>query len=280
MGLISLLISLAAEKKLSSQIWQFNFAFSRYINFVNQRDFHNKVKGTLYPLLLLVLPVALTVLVLDLIQDSILDLIVSTCLLIVCFGCVKTRDTYKCYLNSAFKGELTTCDLHYQQLLTDKNLPDYGFGQTLIWLNYRYYIAVMLYFVVFGAAGAVFYRLLCSLDEQQRKIYQQEPESHALTPVYKKILFWADWLPVRIATFGFTIVGHFSRAFPVWLENVFEFNKPPQCVLIDVAQKAEDIMVDEEDCTAEPCLLVRLAKRNVMLFFSVVAILILAGVIS
>nr|WP_274620357.1 regulatory signaling modulator protein AmpE [Colwellia maritima] len=27
-----------------------------------------------------------------------------------------------------------------------------GFGQALIWLNYRYYIAIMLFFVVFGAA--------------------------------------------------------------------------------------------------------------------------------
>ncbi|NMP32071.1 beta-lactamase regulator AmpE [Thalassotalea sp. M1531] len=279
MGLISLLISLAAEKKLSSPFWQFNYAFSHYMQFAKHQDFHNKIKGTLYPILLLAVPVTITLIVLHLIQDSVLDLIVSTGLLIICFGCVKTRDTYKCYLKAAYQGENTTCDLHYQQLLTDKNLPDYGFGQTLIWLNYRYYIAVMMYFVVFGAAGAVFYRLLCSLDEQQKIIKQEEPDSPAITPVYGQILYWADWLPVRIASFGFMVVGHFSKALPVWLENIFEFHKKPQCVLIDVAQKSEDIMVDKDDCTAEPCLLVRLAKRNVLLFLATVAMLTLSGIL-
>jgi len=36
--------------------------------------------------------------------------------------------------------------MHHKQLLSDKNLPEMGFGQALIWLNYRYYIAIMLVF--------------------------------------------------------------------------------------------------------------------------------------
>ena len=280
MGLISLLIALAAEKNLSSPIWQFNYMFSHYMAFVKKQNLHAKVTGKLFSLLLLALPVALTYFLLSLVEDSIIYLIASTLILIVSFGCIKTRDTYKCFLQSAFKGELTTCDLHYQQLISDKNLRDYGFGQTLIWLNYRYYIAVMMYFIVFGAAGAVFYRLLCSLDEQQQRIGQSEPESPAITDVYSKVLFWADWLPVRLASFGLVFVGHFSKGFPVWLENLVEFSKAPQCVLINVAQKSEDIMVDEQDCTAEPCLLVRLAKRNVLFGLATVAVLTLGGVIS
>ncbi|REL36582.1 beta-lactamase regulator AmpE [Thalassotalea euphylliae] len=280
MGLISLLISLAAEKSLSSPFWQFNYAFGHYMSVVKKQDFHNKVTGVLLPIILLAVPVALTYLALSFVQDGLLHLVVSTAILIICFGCVKTRDTYKCFLQSAFKGELTTCDLHYQQLISDKSLPDHGFGQTLVWLNYRYYISVMMYFVVFGAAGAVFYRLLCSLDEQQHRLTEQEPESAAITDVYSKLLFIADWLPVRLASFGLMIVGHFSKAFPVWIDNFFQFSKAPQCVLIDVAQQAEDIMVDDKDCTAEPCLLVKLAKRNVLLWFAVIAILTLSGVIS
>ncbi len=97
--------------------------------------------------------------------------------------------------------------------------------------------------------------------------------------MYSKILFWVDWLPVRIITFGFMLVGHFSKAFPVWLENVFELTKAPQCILIDVAKQAEDVMVDETDCTAEPCLLVRLAKRNTLLLLATVAVMTLLGFI-
>ena len=68
---------------------------------------------------------------------------------------------------AAFRGETTTCDMHHKQLLQDKNLPEMGFGQTLIWLNYRYYIAIMLFFIIFGAPGVVFYRLVITLNEKQ-----------------------------------------------------------------------------------------------------------------
>jgi AmpE protein len=64
------------------------------------------------------------------------------------------------------------------------------------------------------------------------------------------------------------------------LENLFEFEKPPSKVLIAVAQMSEDFMVDADDCTAEPCLLVKLAKRTLLLFLAVIAALILTGVLS
>ena len=75
------------------------------------------------------------------------------------------------------------------------------------------------------------------------------------------------------------LVGHFSKALPVWLENLGNFSKAPHEVLISVAEKSEDIMLDNGDCTAEPCLLVRLAKRTSLLCLTVLALLILTGVI-
>jgi AmpE protein len=50
--------------------------------------------------------------------------------------------------------------------------------------------------------------------------------------------------------------------------------------LISVAQKSEDFMVDPDDCTAEPCLLVRLAKRTLLLCLAVIAVLILTGILN
>ncbi|MCW8831981.1 MAG: regulatory signaling modulator protein AmpE, partial [Colwellia sp.] len=211
------------------------------------------------------------------------------------------------YLHAAYRGEQTTSELHHQQLLQDKNLPEMGFGQALIWLNYRYYIAIMLFFVIFGAAGVVFYRLLTTVIEQQNgcsldidsKEQPDESQASVATPAdndeantqysvpnvstgcknYHHILFYLDWLPVRITSFGYMFVGHFSRALPVWLESLFDGKKPTHKILIDVAQKSEDIMVDDDDCTAEPCLLVRLAKRNVLLVLAVISVLTLIGVV-
>jgi AmpE protein len=182
-----------------------------------------------------------------------------------------------------------------------------SFGQLLVWLNYRYFIAIMIFFVIFGPAGALFYRLLVTMNETPEALEKEcnkdetdaetsdesetnvevkvEPQATSSTekvdaPILKDILFWVDWLPVRIVAFGYMLVGHFSKAMPVWLENLFDINKRPNEILISVAQKSEDFMIDPEDCTAEPCLLVRLAKRTLLLCLAAIAILILTGILN
>ncbi len=304
MSLLSLLIALAAERALSGNAWRFNHYYQLYQQLFSKN--FTAVQGKTASAVFILLPVLLTVLLIELISNDLLQLVLSTLILIVCFGCVTTRNSYKQYLQSAFRGEETTSKLHHQQLLTDKNLPQLGFGQALIWLNYRYYVAIIFYFMVFGAAGAVFYRLLTTVIEQQNtketgsaikecaEATQQEstatvngehdsqspPDLHSGCKSHHDVLFWLDWLPVRIASFGYMFVGHFSKAMPTWLESIFDSRKPTHKVLIDVAQKSEDIMVSSGDCTAEPCLLVRLAKRNVLLILSVISVLTLAGFIK
>lgn len=319
MSLLSLLIALAAERSLSSSWWRFQHYFQGYSKFVDDNSKLAKLKqSTLGKALFILIPVLLTVMVLDSVDNGVIHLLLSTVILIVCFGCIGTRESYKQYLQSAFRGEETTTALHHQQLLQDKNLPQMGFGQAMIWLNYRYYIAIMLYFTLFGAAGVVFYRLLCAVIEQENsacyeKCQQAEQESDTEQTVasdaneadfdeikqdaaeheqnnppsltggcnnHHDVLFWLDWLPVRITSFGYMFVGHFTRAMPVWIESLFDFQKPTHRVLIDVAEKSEDIMIGENDCTAEPCLLVRLAKRTVLLMLAIISVLILAGVLS
>lgn len=313
MSLLSLLIALAAEKSLSSSFWRFDYYYQIYASFFQCNDSLSKFKdSTLGYTLFLLLPVAIIYAILSLVDDGLLHFIISTLVLIVCFGCFTARHSYKQYLHAAFRGEETTSELFHQQLLQDKNLPTMGFGQALIWLNYRYYFAIMLFFIIFGVAGVVFYRLPTTLIEQQngcpldqskntscsnnlRELEQTSSKDESTIneddidnipyissgcKKYHDILFYVDWLPVRMASFGYMFVGHFSKALPMWLESFFDGKKATHLVLTDVAQKSEDIMVDKEDCTAEPCLLVRLSKRNVLLLLAIIAILTLFDVIN
>ncbi|MEW6989289.1 beta-lactamase regulator AmpE [Colwelliaceae bacterium 6441] len=306
MSLISLLIALAAERYLSSPAWQFSSYFSRYLKlFKSFSALGSPDKTLIANSVFILVPVIACYFLLNLVENSLLQIVLSTIVLIACFGCVKTRDTYKEYLMAAFRGESTTCDMHHKQLLQDKKLSEMAFGHMLIWLNYRYFIAIMIFFVIFGAPGALFYRLVCKLNEEKtlhkEPEVNQEPElkeevvEHELvidneiadqaentqvSDFNQQLLFWLDWLPVRLVSFGYMLVGHFSRALPVWLENLFDIGKSPHQILIDVAVKSEDFMVDQDDCTAEPCLLVRLAKRSLLLCLAVIAMLILTGVIS
>lgn len=312
MSLLSLLIALAAEKSLSSSFWRFDYYYQKYASFFQRITRFSRLKGSTFSYtLFLLLPVAIIYGVLLFVVDGLLHFIISTLVLIVCFGCFTTRHSYKQYLYAAFRGEQTTSELFHQQLLQDKNLPSIGFGQALIWLNYRYYIAIMMFFIMFGAPGVIFYRLLttvieqqngCTLDQSENISGNDNPDTvenldqekentlnkgdkdyipsvSSGCKNYHDILFYLDWLPVRITSFGYMFVGHFSKALPIWIESFFDGKKPTHKVLSDVAQKSEDTMVDADDCTAEPCLLVRLSKRNVLLLLATIATLTLFGVI-
>ena len=177
MSLISLLIALAAERYLSSPVWQFNFYYQHYLKLFNRlplvedvgqvskvdalnsdteisidntndiADEGFKASFTVANIAFVVIPVLACYLLLGLLDDGLLYLIASTMVLIVCFGCIQTRNCYKQYLLAAFRGETTTCEMHHLQLLQDKNLMNMGFGQSLVWLNYRYFIAIMIFFV-------------------------------------------------------------------------------------------------------------------------------------
>ena len=297
MSLISLLIALLSERYLSSKWWQFNRYYKRYSQlFLRDNIVGTTAKSSIIILLFLLLPTLVCYLVLEQLDNGLLYLIISTVILITCFGCSDTRSTYKKYLVAAFRGEKTTCDLIHTEFLQNKQLPQMGFGQALVWLNYRYFIAVMIFFVLFGAPGALFYRLLTRLNERCVNISEDlsneindvdndannseiTKENEPVVCLSHQLLFVIDWLPVRIIALGYMLVGHFSKAMPIWLGNLFDINKPSYDVLISVAQKSEDFMIDTQDCTAEPCTLVRLAKRTLLLCLAFISILILTGVL-
>ena len=313
MSLLSLLFALAAERSFSSDLWRFEHYYQLYTRFFQPDNVSSNASGTtLRYTIFLLFPVALVYGILFFVGDGFLHFIISTLILIVCFGCVTTRQHYKQFLHAASRDEQTTSALYHQQLLQNKNLPPMGFGQALIWLNYRYYIAIMLFFIIFGAVGVIFYRLVTTILEQQsgvapvsrdketkndnqeeaEQVYYKEqstididscfnlPSNSTGCKNYRRILFYLDWLPVRVTSFGYMFVGHFSKAFPTWLESFFDVKKPTHKILIDVAQQSEDIMVDKDDCTAEPCLLVRLSKRNILLLLATISSLTLFGVIA
>jgi AmpE protein len=279
MSLISLLIALAAERYLSSRAWQFNTYYKHYLKFIKRSSFVDSPWGSIVAsYIALFVPAVACYFLLDLVDDGLLNIIISTIVLIICFGCIATRDKYKSYLKAAFQGEVTTCELHHQQLQQDKKITEMSFGQLLVWLNYRYFIAIMVIFVLFGAPGALFYRLLTTVNEGST--VEELEISDEVSQSMIRFQFWLDWLPVRVVSFGYMLVGHFSKALPVWLESLFDVNKAPHQLLITVAEKSEDIMVDANDCTAEPCLLVRLAKRTLLLCLAVIAILVLTGILA
>lgn len=274
MTIISLLLVLLVERiTTKSQYWQFEFYFQKIFKTADSDTMHKEIK-TWWWLGAIVLPVLLVYLLVQELSNGLLELVLSTALLLICVGCPAVRATYKHYLQAANRGDLEACDLYAAQISETDDDGIQTFGCNLVWQNYLHYAAVILWFTAFGASGALLY----VLSRESQKYLRTNQDKAAIHS--EKLMFVLDFIPVRVTALGFLLVGHFSRAFPIWFAYLFDMNISAKSLLLNVAKKAEEIEPDENDCTEEPCTLVRLAKRNIMFLMVAIALLTLSGWIN
>lgn len=288
MILLSLLLVLGLERVfVKSDWWRFTFYTNHYHGILTNKGWlSDKTDATTIAIFSLI-PAAAFVLLTSLMNDF-LTFVLQTLVLMVCVGCQALRNTYKCFLNAANRGDLQACSLYTEQLGhctkfdCDEDFSPKGqgktFGQHMLWLNYQHYAAVMLWFVAVGAPGALAY----VVAREWHDYYCRENLGRA--DVLRKILLVMDFIPVRITALGLLLVGHFSRALPVWLGYLANMKVRPEILLTRVAAYAEmtgdDTAVQEQDASYEPKLLVKLAKRNIMFLLVVTSVLTLSGSIA
>lgn len=271
MTLISLLLVLLVDRVTTkTRYWQSEFYIDKYLNLIEKRDLMEKTSASWILLILLFLPALLLFVVLGELGGGLFALIINTAILMICVGCPAVRENYKKFLQAANRGDMQASSMYADQL-NEADQDDVEYGQNLVWQNYRHYAAVILWFTALGAAGAVLYVLARAMQNRYMKAENGSGER------MNHVMSLLDWLPVRITALGFLLVGHFSRAFPTWLGHLPDPAVPAKTLLISVAVQAEEVEPDENDCTEEPCTLVRLAKRNIMFLMTIIAILTLAG---
>ncbi|HTJ97623.1 MAG TPA: CobD/CbiB family protein [Rhodocyclaceae bacterium] len=84
--------------------------------------------------------------------------------------------------------------------------------------SHRHVFAPMLWFAVFGPAGALLYRLALFFHEQWggRVEIGRDVEFGEFGRFARKAYAMIDWLPVRVTAVGFAIVGDFEDAIYCW----------------------------------------------------------------
>lgn len=280
MTLISLLIALAVERVMVSKHWNFNFYYNRYLNLVRGFVSKGEISKSIFNVFIFALLPALVVwAVISLIDHRLIEFIISTFGLIVCLGSDKIRNSYKNYLNAAMRGDDVAVDLHQQELQQQQAGANESFGQTLVWLNYQYYMAIALLFICTGIGGVFIYRILLCIANNRKNEHDEANLPDTAMQHAQQLLRYIDIILTRFVAFGYMLVGHFSKASKVWLEGLLNVSLSPRDYLCDVAKKSEDISIEEGDLTAEPAILVRLAKRNVMLLLAGIAFLTISGVL-
>ena len=274
MILIALLIAFSIERVMHlPAFWQMDFLLTRWLEWSQQRlpeRRQHQLDSAVGQLLWLLLPAVLAGLLVAILDNGLVTFIASIIALLVGMSCPEARSAYKKYLKAANKGDAKSV-AHYQHQLNALAGTDASRSvqQTVCWLNYQYYLAVMFYFVVFGVFGVFAYAAMRSAEVHHSQRF------HAL-PLAR--LRWAvDFIPVRLAGLGLLIVGHFSRALPVWLNALTDIDREHRELLAAVANKAEDTEHHPDDKTDAVGAQLALMKRQQIVWLCVIALMTLAG---
>lgn len=279
MTLFSLLLALALDRMMAlPRACQLDRLVSYYLNLFSRIGGHGSV---LMFMLVVLLPVGACYWLFNAVQGmwfGVVTILLLTVTILICISNLHYRRLYKHYVKAACRGDEQACYHIAEQLgakIMDTEMPtlaheriEHGVGQQLSWVSYQYYIGVMLWLIVAGPAGMLCYALIRELS------YQDSPYAHRANKVNQ----WMDWIPVRVASFGLAMVGNFSHAIPVWLEQQLKLEISPRQHLISVAMQAEHIKNPGNPvCIDSTCKFVEIGKRNVMLTITLISIMTIYG---
>lgn len=310
MTLFALLIVMALER-VTTKSKQFHIATlaQSYFSFLINKKYLSAKTDELAFVLMAIIPSVVAYL-LTLWLPALLVFLLYIVVLWVCLGCPVTRQTYKRYLQAAHREDFQACSLHSMSFgNTGGELSNVG--KQLVLVNYRQYASVIIFFIVLGIPGVIFYSLIkewVMSQQQQAEASQQDdssndehseseakqalPASCAIDEaspevvrvseqpgLASKMLFLLDWIPVRITAFGFLVVGHFSNALSAWFEVLLDTKISTYDALAKVSKAAEDV----GDCDAhlnEPLQLVKLVKRNVIFMLMALSLMTMVGLVA
>ncbi len=301
MTLLTMLIALIVERlAVRGSAWQLRTYLQPYL----QRGQAVTLPGLPQPYLMLLwwlLPALLVSLLIYSVQFWLLQLVLNTLGLLLCIGSWSYRQRYKQFLNAAQRDDQEAAFLAMQKIRTAQGAPELSYGQQLIWLNFRYYAAVLFWYALLGAFGAVAYACLrqlsepgeaadTTMDEATGPAAEENttPESASAAVVADEqwrrfaddLLHWADWLPVRLFGLGLALVGDFSRTSAVLLQHAGALQLSAPDLLAELSQAAEPVPEELLNTSDAAVSAVALAKRNVLFFLALIAILTLSGWLS
>jgi AmpE protein len=292
MILISIILALIIERLAAKEdAWQLHTYIKHYISISESNSLLSKIYTRRIDFILwLLLPVIVLYAVSETLSFALFELAINVIVLLVCFGCVHLRKQYKSYLNALQRKDNQAASLYAHQMgqigtenqgeetLGEETPGEETLGQTIAWINFRYYGAVIFWFVILGPCGALGYSLLRNVTDLTQS--EQGLQFSAHKSWLSQCLYWADWLPARIVSFGYLIIGNFSQGTDTYLNYMFNFSVSNRQVVGEIAQAVEQVEQAFVGCSFEAKCMVKLVKRNMLLILAAIALLTLFGLVG
>ncbi|MCL1142067.1 beta-lactamase regulator AmpE [Shewanella gaetbuli] len=283
MALFSLLIAILVERlKLLPVGWQFDKLMLRYHKqFWDSKSLSSEVAVAIAVILPSFVVFAVDILISGVFFD-LFSLLLWVVVALVCFSHQDLRLVFKKYVQAACRGDVQACyryasELDCSECIDAVDEQDLGIkvGQSVAWINYRYYGAVALFLVCFGPVGAVLY---CSI----RFYYDINIKRDLSLPLIDHLQRLFDWLPSRVFSFGYVLSGQFSNGLSAWRKHAFNVHSSAKLVVTETALQAESLPeAGPAPVSVQPTLaLLALSKRNFILLLTVVSVLTIFGVVN
>ncbi|KGT88348.1 regulatory protein AmpE [Erwinia typographi] len=203
---------------------------------------------------------------------------------LLCIGAGSVRLHYHAYLKAASHNDVDAHKAMAEELTLIHGIPvdcderEYlrELQNALLWINFRFYLAPLFWFVVGGPWGPVLLVGYASLRAWQSWMARHHSPVERSQSGVDAILHVVDWIPVRLAGAAYALLGHGERALPAWFASLGDRHTSQYQVLTRLAQfsLARDPHTDKVET---PRVAVALAKKVSLVLVVVVALLTIYG---
>lgn len=203
---------------------------------------------------------------------------------VLCMGAGQVRLHYHAYLKAASHDDSYARDAMASELTLIHGVPpdcderEYlkELQNALLWINFRFYLAPLFWFIVGGVWGPVTLAGYAFLRAWQTWLARHHSPQQRLHSGIDAILHVLDWVPVRLVGVVYALVGHGERALPAWFASLADRHTSQYQVLTQLAQfsLAREPHLDK---VKTPKAAVTMAKKTSLVILVVVALLTIYG---
>ncbi len=144
-------------------------------------------------------------------------------------------------------------------------------GVSLTQFN-REVFAVIFWFCIFGAFGALIYRAVTVWRDEA---ITSTSDLNGYFPLLTRILDVLDWIPARILALGLALMGDFTPTFHAWRQHFFAMPAANETLLDDCGKVALHKSAD----TAEECEWQEIALRSLLTWLVLFALVTLTALV-
>lgn len=281
MTLFTTLLVLFAERLFKlGEHWQLDHRLEALFRRVK----HYSLAGTLVMTIVAMAVVGIIQRALSGVLFNVPSLIFWILLGLLCIGAGRVRLHYHAYLKAASRN-----DVHAREAMAGELTMIHGvpagcdereflreLQNALLWINYRFYLAPLFWFVVGGSWGPVALMGYAFLRAWQSWLARYQTPHHRLQSGIDAILHIVDWVPVRLVGVVYALVGNGEKALPAWFASLGDRHTSQYQVLTTLAQYSL-VREPHVDKVETPKAAVSMAKKTSYAVVVVMALLTIYG---